>query len=126
LPNTHGPIIIIDILKQYGIFAGLRMEKVLRMARAWNKYLRVLTLVTVAVWFQTASHNVLCHSDNASCEDSASETVCSCICHSSIDLSGDLPACIVTIETAHVPSQDEILRALLLPTDIFRPPLTIS
>ena len=126
MPITQGAIIIIDILKEYGIFAGLRTEKVLRMAQAWNRYLRVLTLVTVAVWFQTASHNVICHSDNALCEDSASETVCSCICHSSIDLSGDLPACIVTIETAHVASQDEILRALLLPTDIFRPPLTIS
>jgi len=102
------------------------MEKVLRMARAWNKYLRVLALVTVSVWFQTASHNVLCHSDNALCEDSASETVCSCICHLVIDRADDLPACIVTIETARIPSQDEILRALLLPTDIFRPPLTIS
>jgi hypothetical protein len=96
------------------------------MAQAWNKYLRVLALVTVAVWFQTASHNVLCHSDNALCEDSASETVCSCICHPVIDRADDLPACIVTIETAHVASQDEILLALLLPTDIFRPPLTIS
>lgn len=70
---------------------------------------------------------VVCHSDNAMCghDGCAESTVCSCACHTAIAPLPDAPLFTTTrTETVWVPASDETIRALLLPNDIFRPPLT--
>lgn len=88
----------------------------------------VLVLLLAAVWLLTLSHTVVCHSENAMCgHDGCSEsTVCSCACHAAYEPVCDAPFCAVTIETVFVPSSNETIRGLLLPCDIFRPPLAHS
>lgn len=98
------------------------MYKVLHIVKC------LVVIAVAAVWFQNAAHTVICHTDNALCgHDGCSEsTVCSCICHAAYEPVDDAPVCVDRVETAFVPSPDETIRALLLPNDIFRPPLTNS
>lgn len=98
------------------------------MKKVWHSFLRVLALVTVAVWFLTSAHTVLCHSDNALCgHDGCSDsTVCSCVCHIVFESSDEAPLFVDHPVAALIPSPDETIRGLLLPSDIFRPPVTNS
>jgi len=85
-------------------------------------------LLLVSVWFGTVAHTAVCHSENAWCgHDGCSEsTVCSCFCHNAIEPFADMPACVEQRETVWIPVSNETIHALLLPDDIFRPPLTNS
>ncbi len=94
------------------------------MEKAWYRFLRFLTLVTVAVWFLTVAHALIGHSDTASCDHSASETACSCVCHTAFEPADEAPVLIEQPITVFIPSPDEKICGLLLPDDIFRPPLT--
>ncbi len=85
-------------------------------------------LLFMAVWFQTAAHTVAYHSNNALCgdDDCSGSTVCSCICHSPILPEIETYVCVGLQQTVWAPPSDETILALLLPADIFRPPLTNS
>ena len=89
---------------------------------------RVTVLVLAAVWLQTVAHTVVCHSDNALCgHDGCSEsTVCTCFCHMAFEPANDAPLFIGQPPLILIPASDETIRGLLLPDDIFRPPLTNS
>lgn len=95
----------------------------------WHNLKRVAILLCAAVWFQTVAHTVVCHSDNALCgHDECSEsTVCACACHIAYECTfADEPICPVATEAYFVPSSDETVCGILLPCDIFRPPLAQS
>ena len=99
------------------------------MEKVWHSFLRFLSLVTIAVWFLTTAHTVVCHSDNALCgHDGCSEsTACTCACHIVFEPADEAPVPIdQPSDTVLIPSLDETIRSLLLPNDIFRPPLTVS
>ncbi len=96
------------------------------MHKAWHILRRVTVLLLAVIWFQTTAHMVVCHSDNALCGHSGSETVCTCDCHTVFESAADVPVYVEQPETLWGPSSDETTRSLLLPSDIFRPPLTNS
>jgi hypothetical protein len=89
---------------------------------------RVLLLACAAAWFQTVAHTVVCHSDNALFgHDGCSEsTVCSCVCHAAFEPADDAPLFVRQPCAVLLPTENEPLRGLLLPSDIFRPPLARS
>jgi len=87
-----------------------------------------MVLLCVAAWFLTVAHTVVCHSENAMCgHDGCSEsTVCLCPHHVAIASDSDLIVGAVETAPLAVLSSDETVLGLLLPCDIFRPPLTNS
>ena len=94
----------------------------------WQIFRRMAVLLLVSVWFGMVAHTAVCHSENALCgHDGCSEsTVCSCFCHNAIEPFADMSGYIEQRETVWVPVSNETILALLLPNDIFRPPLTNS
>ena len=99
------------------------------MEKVWHSLGRFLILVLAAVWFQTASHTAICHSDNTLCgqDGCAESTACTCVCHTVCMPTDEVPVFdVLPPVTVLIPSPDETPRGLLLPTDIFRPPLTNS
>ena len=99
----------------------------MKMKMAWHILRRMVILVLAAVWFETSAEAGGCQTDNELCGHSSSATtVCDCDCHPAIE-----PLCETTVfvehrKTGRVHSSDETIRDLLLPNDIFRPPLTNS
>lgn len=89
---------------------------------------RVLLLACATAWLQTVAHTGVCHSDNAlSGHDGCSEsTVCSCVCHAAYEPADAAPIYVQQPCVVLLPTADEPLRGLLLPSDIFRPPLARS
>jgi len=87
-----------------------------------------MVLLFATAWLDTMSHTVVCHSDNAMCgHDGCSESiVCTCACHIAYESVSDETLCVATIETVFIPSPNETICGLLLPCDIFRPPLAQS
>ena len=98
------------------------------MKKGWQIFRRMAVLLLVSVWFGTVAHTVVCHSENAWCgHDGCSEaTVCSCFCHQAIEPFADLSGPVEQGETVWISVSNETILALLLPSDIFRPPLANS
>jgi len=98
------------------------------MNKVWKSLGRLMVLLLAAVWLHTVAHTATCHSDNALCgHDGCSEsTVCTCFCHAAIEPTSEQSFSLEQPITVWVPSFDETTLALLLPDDIFRPPLTNS
>lgn len=95
------------------------------MKRFWLKFGRLALALTAAVWLQLMAHIAVCHSENVMCgHDGCTEsTVCVCVCHIAIEPSHDIPAVAEPVMSVRIPVADESILALLLPDDIFRPPL---
>jgi hypothetical protein len=98
------------------------------MGKVWQSLKCVLVLLLATVWLLTMAHTVACHSENVMCgHDGCPESaVCTCVCHIAYEHTSSDPTCTAMTETAFVPSLDETIRGLLLPCDIFRPPLANS
>lgn len=95
------------------------------MKRFWHRFGRLALALTAAVWLQLMAHIAVCHSENVMCgHDGCTEsTVCVCVCHTAIEPSPDIPSVSAPVSNVRIPVADESIRALLLPDDIFRPPL---
>jgi len=82
-----------------------------------------------AVWVQTMVHTEVCHADGDSDHHShsaAASSACTCVCHTPmVSLENDLPK-VVTCDVEWVAPSEEIVNSRLLPSDIFRPPVTLS
>lgn len=89
---------------------------------------RLTILFCATVWLLTIAHTAISHSENAMCgHNGCSESVvCTCVCHIAYEHISSDPTCMAMTETAFVPSLDETICGLLLPCDIFRPPLANS
>jgi len=96
------------------------------MKKVWHIFGRVTVLLLAALWLQTTVFAVECHGDNTLCENSGPEAVCTCDCHKAFEPAVDSPVYIGLPTRALVPALDETIRGLLLPDDIFRPPLANS
>ncbi len=95
------------------------------MRKLRHMLLRVVTVLTVAICFLLLAHTALCHSENVMCgHDGCTESiVCVCVCHTAIENQAE-PVLVSPPEApAPITVSDESARALLLPDDIFRPPL---
>jgi hypothetical protein len=82
-----------------------------------------------AVWFQAMTHTEVCHGDGDSDHQghsAAASSACTCVCHTPmVSLESDLPKA-VTCDVEGVPPSEEPVNSRLLPSDIFRPPVTLS
>jgi len=87
---------------------------------------RSMVFLCVAAWFLTVTHTVVCHSENAMCGHSgcSESTVCLCPHHVAITSDYDSTPCANNPLPPAVLPLDETIYGLLLPCDIFRPPLT--
>ena len=87
-----------------------------------------MVLLLAAVWLHTVAHTAACHSDNTLCghDGCAESTVCTCFCHAAVEATAEMSFFLEQPITFWAPSFDETTLALLLPDDIFRPPLTNS
>lgn len=94
------------------------------MRKAWHILRRATVLLLAAVWFQATAHTLVCHSDSSSCEHAGAETLCSCVCHAAFEPADEVPFVVDQPETVLVPVADMATPGVLLPSDIFRPPLT--
>ncbi len=96
------------------------------MLKALHIFRRATVLLLAVVWFQTTAHLVVCHRDSALCgQDGCEESaVCTCHGHAAIEPVAEVSFHIGQPVSVLVPATDETIRALLLPDDIFRPPLT--
>lgn len=95
------------------------------MKRFWHRFGRVVFALTTIVWLQLMAHIAACHSENVMCgHDGCTEsTVCVCVCHTAIENLSEAVLVSPPEEPAPMIVTDESIRALLLPDDIFRPPL---
>lgn len=95
------------------------------MKRFWHKFGHLAVALTTIVWLQLMAHIAVCHSENVMCgHDGCTEsTVCVCVCHSAIEPYAESLLVSSPEEAAPIIVTDESIRALLLPDDIFRPPL---
>ncbi len=84
-------------------------------------------MLLTAVWFASYLQTADCHSDNALCEHSgSSKTVADCDCHPSFEPLSVFPVQFHCRLTMRFYPPKETPYNLLLPDDIFRPPLTKS
>lgn len=86
---------------------------------------KLVVLVLAALWLHAVAHVAVCHSENALCgHDGCTEsTLHTCACHVAYEPFSAPPLVLEHVTTVLIPAADETIRALLLPADIFRPPL---
>ena len=98
------------------------------MRKTLHILVRLAVIVCAATWFATVAHTMVCHSENAMCgHDGCTEsTVCLCPHHVAIASEADPIIGAAEATPLAVLSTDETVLGLLLPCDIFRPPLTNS
>lgn len=98
------------------------------MRKAVHIFARFAVMLCAIVWFATVAHTVVCHSENAMCgHDGCSEsTVCLCLHHMDLAPEAEPILCEDCASPLPVLPADETVLGLLLPCDIFRPPLTNS
>lgn len=96
------------------------------MRKAFHILVRLAVIACAAVWFETVAHTVVCHSENAMCghDGSSESTVCLCLHHVDLASDSDPSVCVEEAAPSVVLPADETVLGLLLPCDIFRPPLT--
>ena len=83
-------------------------------------------LLLATVWLQTVAHAAVCHGDDTRCDCDSETTVCTCICHIAFEPAPHASVYVEQPNTVLTPSSDDTIRSLLLPDDIFRPPLVNS
>jgi hypothetical protein len=94
------------------------------MKKAFSIFRRLAVLLLVTAWFQASTHIDVCHSDDDACGHADSATsVCSCLCHVAYINQVDEIEPTAHHEIILIPSTDQTDLGLLIPTDIFRPPL---
>lgn len=87
---------------------------------------RLAVLVFMAVWFQTVTHVDVCHGGEASDEHGnacSGSIACSCVCHTPMAPVEEPVPCIVQTDEGGVEPMEQLVHTLLLPSDIFRPPV---
>ena len=85
-------------------------------------------MLLVGAWFQTATHEAVCHSDNDLCGNSCAQSAtCSCVCasHPAAEPVAGTELCVPYCTCFVVPGY-ATLPGISVPADIFRPPLTNS
>lgn len=105
-------------LLQYRAHGRVRMPERMRFL--------ISLLLLLAFWFQTDARIVGCHGDNALCGSDASAAECACVCHDAFAPAANANVYLDRPKMERVSFSDETIRDLLIPNDIFRPPLTNS
>ena len=96
------------------------------MRKVWYNLRRLTLLLLATAWLQTVAHATVCHGDDTRCDCDSEATVCTCICHVACEPAPHVSFHVEQPNTVLIPSSDETIRSLLLPADIFRPPLANS
>jgi len=96
------------------------------MKKVFYIFRRLALLLFAALWFQMITHIDICHSDDKCCQSESHTSNCSCLCHTACINQAEPCLPVEHCEPVRIPSVRQSVRALLLPDDIFRPPLTAN